>query len=320
MRTEDLTLRNVALGVGAGALAGAGIAGARFSFGIKTAITQGGSPWGGTINWYLARRGVIGFGVKQALKGNLSEALTMMRAEKQVRTLENEIFYLGAKQVGKKFHIGYDNGPDAFRHAGGSALIKHRLMQQSGKTGDEAVEFLKAAGNAHERDSFLHAYDTVHARNSGDMDVFNNALGAQIAIDVMTRQARMSAEEIAIAAEQHMNNLPVGLRDAFRSLDPSEQIVLSEVLGAIETGRAVTMTPVAGTTGMLGIHQKPHPRSAADIYLIATHGSRQVRTMAPHAQGFPMPFEGGRYVRGKERVPMNIKQLFKSRPEVAQQR
>ncbi|MCW2925965.1 MAG: hypothetical protein JWM98_3369, partial [Thermoleophilia bacterium] len=109
------------LAVGAGVAAVA--VGAQFAFGKKNAVTQGGSPWGGPVNAWLARRSVIGFGVKETLLGGSpthigerwKRVTTMQRAEADVRGMENAVFYLGAKQVGKKLLIGYDNGPDAFR-------------------------------------------------------------------------------------------------------------------------------------------------------------------------------------------------------------
>ncbi len=327
----DLTPKNVAigLGVGVGAAAAVGLAaaGTRFTFGIKTAITQGGSPWGGVINWYLARRGVISWGIGRAVRGELKPALTMMKAESTVRSMENEVFYNGAKQVAKKVLIGYDNGPDAFRHTGGSALISYRLMMKHGFSGEKALEFLKGAGNAHERDSFLHVFDPVHARFSGDMDVFNNGVGANLAIGLAKQHATMGADEIARAAQSELAHLPGGLQDALRALDPGEQIVLARVVDGIEHGRSVTMTPLPGVryynavtnpTGLKGIHQKPHPSSFGDIYVRDADGAVQIRTMAPHAADYPQPFANGEYLPHGERVRMDLKALLKPRPDSAQ--
>lgn len=320
--------------IAAGALVGAGVAleVGRFALGHRTAITQGGSPWGGTINWYLARRGVIRWGAGEVLRGNLGEALTMMRAEKAVRMMENEVFYLGARQVGSKVHIGYDNGPDAFRHTGGSALIVHRLMERHGMSWQDARAMLVGSGNAHERDSFLHAHDPVHARLSGEMDVHNNEVGARTARRMFAAHAALGARELERMADAELAKLPQGLQDALRSteydLDAREQLLLIEVLKGIESGQSVTMTPVPGAPyhhprhapgGLKGIHQQPHPSSAGDIY-VTVDGRREVRTMAPHAAGFPMPFRDGEYVEGADRVPMNLRQLLKPREDVPQQR
>ena len=325
----EITKKQVAIGLGAVAGVGLAAAGARFGLGIKTAVTQGGSPWGGTVNWWLARRGVIGFGVKETLVGNPLEigkrwgrVNTIKQAEETVRAMENAVFYEGATQVGKKFHIGYDNGPDAFRHSGSSALITYRLMRDRAATADEAAGLLTKVGNAHERDSFLHLYDPLHARYSSEMDVFNNNVGSEIGRTLAAQHATMGVDEIARAADQSVAHLPAPFQDALRALDPGERVVLAKVLDGIEEGRSVTMTPIAGRTyrspahptAPKGIHQEPHPSSFDDIFLRDADGNRQVRTMAPHAEGYPQPFRDGEYHADMERVRMDLRGLLRERP------
>jgi hypothetical protein len=282
----EITKRRVAIGAGVVAGAAVAAAGVRFGFGIRTAISQGGSPWGGTINWFLARKSVIGFGVKNAVDGNplqigsrLGNSMNAKRAEETVRTMENVIFYDGARQVGKKLHIGYDNGPDAFRHTGASALINYRLRggdspiskdvlaymrdvsvgrQQVGRGAAELGDIAAPRGRtisaqasdelfdgvqlAHERDSRLARFDQLHMENSGAQDIHNNALGRTIGIEAAAQHATMGADELARTAQDELRGLPSGITDALRALDPGEQVVMARVVRSIEDGRAVTMS------------------------------------------------------------------------------
>lgn len=286
----EITKRNVAIGTGVIAGAAVAAAGVRFGFGIRTAISQGGSPWGGTINWFLARKSVIGFGVRNAVDGNplqigsrLGNSMNAKRAEETVRTMENVIFYDGARQVGKKLHIGYDNGPDAFRHTGASALINYRLRggdspiskevleymrdvsvgrQQVGRTAAELGDIAAPRGRtvdphaadelfdgvqlAHEKDSRLARFDVIHAEMSSRQDIHNNALGRTIGIEAAAQHATMGADEIARMADDELSRLPAGIQDALRALDPGEQVVMSRVVRSIEDGTSVTMTPQPG--------------------------------------------------------------------------
>ncbi|MCW2922714.1 MAG: hypothetical protein JWM98_118, partial [Thermoleophilia bacterium] len=251
---------------------------------------------------------------------------TMQRAEADVRGMENAVFYLGAKQVGKKLLIGYDNGPDAFRHTGGAALITYRLMRDTGASAEEAARLLKGAGDAHERDSYLALYDPLHARYSSEMDVHNNAVGSAIGLQLAAQHATMGAEELQRQADAAVAALPAGFHDALRALDPGEQLVLAKVLSGIEDGTSVSLTPLPGKQyrdaahpdAPKGIQQAPHPSSAADIYTVDASGVRQVRTMAPHALGYPQPFVDGKYVASMERVPMNLAQLLRRPPTTEQ--
>lgn len=334
--------RDVAIGVvGAAALGVTAKAGGRFAFGIKTAVSQGGSPWGGAINWMVARRGPVKFGIAQTFKGKLPAALTTMHAEAAVRAMENKIFYLGEKQVAKKIKIGYDNGPDAFRHTMGSALITERLMSKGKHPMDaeDALAFLAAAGNSHEGDSFLHLFDTTHYKYSGMMDVHNNWVGAHRAVLLHEQLASRGADEIAAMASEEMSKLPQGVRDALEAYSPREQLLFADILGAIASPvddavrfdlqalkaahKPVSMTELSAAqyaaAGQvkpdIGIHQVPHAASFDDIYRLGSDGATvEVRTDVPHASGFPQPFVDGKYVKGMKRVKMDLGGYLAKRP------
>lgn len=322
----EITTKHLAMGIATAVGLGAAAAGGRFALGIKTAVSQGGSPWGGTVNWWLARRGVIGWGVKETVVGNplklperARQVSIVKKAEETVRAMENAVFYEGRTQVGKKFLIGYDNGPDAFRHTGGSALISYRLMRNGGASSERAAELLRSVGNAHERDSFLHLYDPIHARMSSIQDVTNNDVGSAIGRSLAAQHAAMGADELARAADSAVAGLPAPFQDALRALDPGERIVLATVLDGVENGRSVTMTPSVRASGSVrpakGIHQEPQPTSFGDIYVRDAQGAKQVRTMAPHAEGYPQPFKDGKYHADMERVPMDLRGLLRGRPK-----
>ncbi len=286
----EITSRTVAIGAGVVAGAAATAASVRFGFGVKTAISQGGSPWGGTINWFLARKSVIGYGVKNAVDGNplhigkrLGNSLNAKRAEETVRTMENVIFYDGARQVGKKLHIGYDNGPDAFRHTGASALINYRLRGGDSPVSRQVLEYMRdvSVGKrhlgvtaaelgdiaaprgrtvaakqadelfdgvqlAHEHDSRLARYDALHSKYSSMQDIHNNALGRVIGVEAAAQHATLGVDELARLADDELAGLPAGIQDALRALDPGEQVVMARVVRSIEDGRSVTMTPLPG--------------------------------------------------------------------------
>jgi hypothetical protein len=287
----DIRVKHVAAAIGVAAGIGAAAAGVRFALGIETAVSQGGSPWGGSINWFLARRHVIGYGVRDiAFGGSPLEIRTRFgnnmnakRAEETVRTMENVIFYGGARQVGTKLHIGYDNGPDAFRHTGGSALMVYRMRHGDSPISTQVLDYFVDVSNgraqlgrdaaqlgdvtaprgramgahesdrlfdglahAHEKDSRLAAYDRIHDRFSSEQDVHNNELGRLIGIEAAAQHATMGADEIARQAQQELRGLPSGIVDALRALDPGEQVVMARTIRAIEEGRAVSMTPLPG--------------------------------------------------------------------------
>jgi len=367
----DITKKDIGVGMGVAAGVAVVAASARFGLGLKSAITQGGSPWGGAVNWFLARRSVIGFGVSEAAHGNVGgiarrfgTTLQIKRAEETVRTLENIMFYDSAKQVAKKMLIGYDNGPDAFRHTGASALISYRLIRGEGSTAKavlthlrdvtkakvqagavaqevltravtrgrtvdvtEAQRLLKRVGDAHEKDSFLNAYDSLHSINSSLQDVTNNDIGSKLGALLAGRHATMGTDELAHMAHSELAKMPKGVQDALRALDPGEQLVMMATLDKVEQGVSVSMTPVPGvlygdpavTQGAIkGIHQRPHPAFKTDIFTYAEDGTRlDLRKMAPHAAGYPQPFAGGAYLPHADRVKMDIGAFLKVRRAAA---
>lgn len=346
------------IGIGLGVVGGAAAitAAVQLAQGSKTAISQGGSPWGGPVNWFLARKSVIGYGVKDIVIGGsplrigqrLGNNMNAKRAEETVRTMENIIFYDGARQVGSNMYIGYDNGPDAFRHTGASALMNYRLRHGDSPISKQALEYFREVSNknqnlgavasdlgdvagprgrrmdaqeadqlfdglqsAHERDSYLSVYDPIHAEMSGRQDFINNAVGREIGIETAAQHAFMGYEEIAAQAADEMRGLPAGITDALRALDPGEQVVMARVVRSIENGQSVTMTPLSDD--IIGIHQAPHPALVTDIYDISASGARSVRKMPPHAAGYPQPFRDGEFDPTLERVPAGLGLLFADR-------
>lgn len=240
--------------------------------GGETWISQGGTPHGSLMGQWLGKRNVAIWGVKQLLNpARMRWVLTTQKAETEARTWENELFHGSQKHFGKKIRIGYDNGPDAFRHTYASASIVYRLMRERGADAAQAAAFLHGAGNAHERDSWLHTFNEKHGRFSSEMDVHNNLLGQ-----------RLGAEQAA--------------RDAAAGVDVAtgEARLRASVLEAIGAGQAVVMDR---------IDSAPRAATWTDIALTAgdgrtplrdATGAPKLRTHVPDAPGFPMPIANGR--------------------------
>lgn len=159
------------LGLAAGVAIGAAIVQdiARYTFGDKH-ISDGGSPHGTVTANLMGVRHVLGFGARNALHPR--RLMIAVSSESQARKLEDTLF-------DSKTLRGYDNGPDAFRHIYGSALIAFRLVKEAGMTPAEAAAFARSAGLAHEEDSFLSGR---HYRGSRTMDVVNNEVGIDIGV------------------------------------------------------------------------------------------------------------------------------------------
>lgn len=240
--------------------------------GGETWISQGGTPHGSLMGQWLGKRNVAIWGVKQLLNPSRTRwVLTTQKAETEARKWENELFHGSQQHFGKKLRIGYDNGPDAFRHTYASASIVYRLMRERGADAAQAAAFLHGAGNAHERDSWLHTFNDWHGRFSSEMDVHNNLLGQ-----------RLGAEQAA--------------RDAATGVDVAtgEARLRASVLDAIGAGQAVVMDR---------IDSAPRAATWADIALTAgdgrtplrdATGAVRLRTHVPDAPGFPMPIANGR--------------------------
>lgn len=239
--------------------------------GGETWISQGGTPHGSLRGQWLGKRNVAMWGVKNLLNPARTRwVLTTQKAEGDARKWENQLFHAGEIHFGKKARIGYDNGPDAFRHTYASADIVYRLMRERGASAAQAGAFLQGAGNAHERDSWLHTFNEKHGVYSSEMDVHNNILGQ-----------RLGAEQ--------------AVRDAAAGVDiaTGEARLRSAVLDSIGAGQAVVMDR---------IDAKPRAATWADIAETAGDGRTPVRDAAgapklrvhvPDAPGFPMPIANG---------------------------
>jgi len=283
-----------AVGIGAVAAKVAGEARA-FSSGASW-ISQGGTPHGTLYAKWLGVRNVAKWGVKNLIL-HPRMTLTTYAAERDARMLENQLWHGGRTDflttAGKaKLKIGYDNGPDAFRHTYASALIVYRLMTKLGVSAEKAGAFLDGAGNAHERDSWLHAAKMVnlppgvkghnpqlHSRYSSEMDVHNNilgrALGAELAIEHIRRKGTSGALDAA-AGERAL-----------------QQTVLDAIAGTDAlptTRRAVVMDHVEAP---------PRPAVAADIYdlgpdgrlILGADGNPQLRQNPSDAPGYFAPIK-----------------------------
>lgn len=221
--------------------------------------------------------------------------LTAYRTEAEAREWENRMFHAGERQFGKKLRIGYDNGPDAFRHTYGSAAIVYRLMRERGASADAAGAFLQGAGDAHERDSWLAAYSPIHARYSGDMDVHNNVLGQSIGARLAVEHARAGIDE-----------------------QTGEARLRAAVLDAIGAGQAVVMDRIDAA---------PRASTWADVARVATDGRTPVRDAAgapvlrvhvPDAPGFPTPIRDGAVDLSMPHARLGMEQLRAPRTQAAQ--
>jgi len=150
-------------------------------------VSGGGTPHGTLTGFALGYRHLVGFVLKHATEPR--NVLTAIKAEARGRQLESQLFWSGEK------HNGYDNGPDAYRHAFGSALIAYRLIVERGMAPEEAAAFMREMGVAHEDDSFLRG---AHYTGSRTMDLHNNEAGMAVAL----AQARDGAVRAQPPAEQ----------------------------------------------------------------------------------------------------------------------
>lgn len=282
--------------VGAGVTAGA-VKVAREIQHFKTSgsswISQGGTPHGTLYAKYLGVRNLAKWGVKNLL---VHPKMTMItyKAEAEARTLENAWWHSGRTDFvtasGKaKPKIGYDNGPDAFRHTYASALIVYRLMTKTGVSAEKAQKFLDGAGNAHERDSWLHAAKLVnlpdsaprydiqkHSLYSSQMDIHNNELGRALGSEL---------------AAQH-----IAARQAGKGVDAltGETQLQQSVLDAIAGNEALPLERRAVV--MDRVDAAPRPATAADIYTVqdgvvlrTADGKPQFATNPADATGYYSP-------------------------------
>lgn len=281
------------LAVGAlGALGAAAVVAARdtraFNDG-RTWVSQGGTPHGTLRAKVLGSRNVAVWGIKEILGGKGRWVLTTQRAEASARKWENELFHAGSIHYGKKPRIGYDNGSDAFRHTYASAVIVYRLMRERGADADEAVRFLHGAGNAHERDSWLHTFSQAHGRYSSEMDVNNNLLGHRLGAMLATRHAAEGVEQLAGEAQLRatvIDAIGQGVR-----LDGDTSGILRDAQGR---SRAAVLDR---------IESAPRPAAWGDIAELApgssaplrdANGAPKLRTHVPDAPGFPTPVRDGK--------------------------
>jgi hypothetical protein len=269
-----------ALGVGLGVVAARDTK--RFNAG-ETWISQGGTPHGTIRGSLYGYRNVAAWGLRELLHGKGHWVLATHNAETDARKAENELFHAGEIQFGKKIRIGYDNGPDAFRHTYGAALIVYRLMRERHATSEQAIEFLRGAGNAHERDSWLHTFSQAHGRFSSEMDVNNNILGQRLGTLLATRHAQAGVDELAGEAE-----LRAAVLDAIGQgvqLDGDTSMLIHDAQGRV---RAATMDR---------IDAKPRAAGWSDIAETNADGSPKrdaagalvLRVHVPDAPGFPTP-------------------------------
>jgi hypothetical protein len=182
-------------------------------------VSQGGSPNGSITGKLMGARHVIGFALRHPL--HVRELRLMQQGELFARRREHELYHGGREKQ------GYDNGPDAFRHTYGSALIAYRLITVAGMSPEAAAKFAWDAGLAHELDSYLGG---VHRGYSSAMDVHNNAVGIQLGV------------EQALA----------GLRPG----DNADAVIEAAVLAAIAGGRTVVMDSTTSP---------PRPSTAHDL-------------------------------------------------------
>ena len=275
-----------AIGLGAVAL----IARDNAAFGRgETWISQGGTPHGTWRASWLGKRNVVKWGVSQlAHPSRIPWVLTTHRAEADARRWENELFHAGELHFGKKIRIGYDNGSDAFRHTYASASIVYRLMREHGADAKAAVKFLHGAGNAHERDSWLHTFSQAHGRYSSEMDVNNNLLGHRIGSMLAAQHAAQGIDELV--GEQQLRRIVLdAIGEGVRLDDATSGLTVDDAGRA----RAVVMDR---------IDSAPRPASWTDIAELgpdgrtpkrAGDGSLVLRTHIPDAPGFPMPIRDG---------------------------
>lgn len=234
-----------------------------------TWISQGGTPHGTIIGKAIGERHVAAW-VAQSMLRHPTWVITTVRAEAAARQMENALFYGGDTQFARKIRIGYDNGPDAFRHTFGSALIVYRLMRERGVDAARAVQFLHQAGDAHERDSLLERFSQLHDTYSSAMDTFNNHVGASIAVEMAARHAQGGVSQ------------GVG-----------EQLLRTAVISAIASGH----TQVLDTIESPPRRSRPEDICVVDEHgmpLRAADGTIMLRDHPPDAPGFPSPIVNGR--------------------------
>jgi hypothetical protein len=195
--------------------------------------------------------------------------LTAQRAEAAANRSEHDLFHPGVVDFGTHRKLGYDNGPDAYRHTYGAALIVYRLMRERGASAEDAGTFLDGAGNAHERDSWLHAYSQAHGRYSSEMDVTNNILGRGIGATLAAQHAAQGVDELTGEAE---------LRRA--------------VIEAIGAGRTKVMDRFDAPPRASTWHDIAQVDAAGRVRRDAS-GAPILRTDVPDAPGFPAPLRDG---------------------------
>jgi hypothetical protein len=299
------------LGLGAAALVGAKEADAVAE--NKMWVSQGGTPHGSRLAQWLGKRNVLMWGVRQLVNpARASWVLTTHRAEGDARTLENQLFHAGEMHYGKKPRIGYDNGPDAFRHTYASALIVYRLMRERGADAAQAAAFLQGAGNAHERDSWLHVFSARHSRYSSEVDVNNNLLGQRIGQLLATQHATQGVDELAGEVQ---------VRDAVLQAI-GDGIALDGDLTGItrdDAGRAraivldqIETAPRASTwTDIASVDASGRPQRDAS-------GALTLRTHVPDAAGFPTPIRDGKVDLSMPYAALGTAQLKLPRDDVPQ--
>lgn len=234
----------------------------------RTWVSQGGAPHGTVSGWINGQLHVGAWAARNIIR-HPALLVTTAQAEAEARRQEHASFYAGEIQFGRKKRIGYDNGPDAFRHTFGSALIVYRLMRRRGLDAQQAVAFLRGAGSAHERDSHLERFSDLHDRYSSAMDLHNNEVGAAIGMRLARLHAQIGVDS---AAGEH------GLRQAvIDAIAAGHSVVLDTVTSAPRVSRAGDIG-VVDVTGRL---------------LRGVDGMPILRRSPPDAPGYPTPLING---------------------------
>ncbi|MEO6867758.1 MAG: hypothetical protein ABI200_07030 [Gaiellales bacterium] len=251
-------------------------------------ISQGGTPHGSLKAKWLGMRNVVKWGASQLVNPMRTMwVATTYKAEGDARKFENALFHDSQIHYGKKIRIGYDNGPDAFRHTYASALIVYRLMRDRGADATQAVEFLHGAGNAHERDSWAHTFSQDHGRYASEMDINNNLLGHRLGS--------------TLAAEHAASGVDMLTGEAQLRHDVLEAIGSGVRLDGDTTGLMLDEQGKARATVMDHFESAPRAAAWGDIAQLAPDGTPlrsadgelQLRTHVPDAPGFPTPIRDG---------------------------
>jgi hypothetical protein len=302
-----------------GALGALGVAGGvmlardtkQFNAG-ETWISQGGTPHGTLRASWLGMHNVVGWGVKEILKGKGGWVLATHKAETEARKWENELFHAGEVHFGTKIRIGYDNGPDAFRHTYASASIVYRLMRVKGTDAEHAAAFLHGAGNAHERDSWLHTFNAAHGRYSSEMDVNNNLLGQRLGAMLAERHAREGVN--LLDGEAELRRVVLDAIGQGVALQGSTSGINTDAQGrahAVVMDR-IDAAPRAATWGDIAeLGPGGTPRRDAS-------GNLVLRVHVPDAPGFPMPIRDGKIDMSLPYAALGPAQLKIPRDDVPQ--